>query len=344
MRRAVAVFSVLALAAAGCAVRPTSSAPAPSREPIDSTRVGPSGVAVSPEPPPSVISRIAIDSVTALTPADDGVWYLRGAEGAFQVGHASVDGTTREAPAGPAAVAVAATPEAVFVLEGLPTLDRGAVRVQRLERLDPETLGVVNDAPITGGPTDLAVDGETVWVITTGGVLNGYDATSLETREERRVEGRGIARLAVTRDAAWILNSRTADGVTDLLLHRLDRNSLTTEQTMTIPDAVSDASLTSGDRVWVGTGLPDVSGQGRLHSFGLDGSAYASVSIAWPAALWQTADWLWSVSTTGRLEAISLDLETTRSPVSIGTMAIDVVAAGETIWIASDELILVSAN
>lgn len=261
----------------------------------------------------------------------------------MQVGHASSDGSRREVPAGPAAVALAATPEALFILEGIPTFQPNRARTHVLERVDPSALTVINDVRTRGLTTDLAVDGDSIWVVATNGVLTTYDAGSLTVRDERQLEGGGAARVVVSREALWVLNSTVSDdGATVLLLHRLDRASLGDEQIITIPDAISDADLALGDRVWVGAGRADASGQGKLYAFGLDGSAYDPVTIARPVALSAGARWLWVASGDGSVEAVSVNLEGRLAPLTVGQGATDLAVVGTVVWIASDQLVILA--
>ena len=147
----------------------------------------------------------------------------------------------------------------------------------------------------------------------------------------------------VSREALWVLNSTVSDdGATVLLLHRLDRASLGDEQIITIPDAISDADLALGDRVWVGAGRADASGQGKLYAFGLDGSAYDPVTIARPVALSAGARWLWVASGDGSVEAVSVNLEGRLAPLTVGQGATDLAVVGTVVWIASDQLVILA--
>jgi hypothetical protein len=331
-----------ALLVAACGPLPSPSPlPSPGSS-LFSLSPAPSGPQASVLPPPTVTGHIALIRPFALEPADDGVWYLRGGEGSAKVGHATSSGHIREVDAGPAPLTLAAGTSAIFVLEGLPTLKPKQPRVNSVERLDPETLDVLSSAAIRGFPADLAVDKQTVWIVTTDGVLHGYDPLTLSLLQDIELTGNGPSQVTTTIEAIWVLNAEVGeDGSSVLLLHRIDREAPTRVNTYSIADASVVGVLTGGSFIWVGAGGSDLpGGEGRLYAFDRDGKAENVVRIPTPVGVTESNGWLWWATSDGTVGAVSVDGGRQRAPLKVGDGAADLVASESRLWVASDDLVI----
>jgi hypothetical protein len=301
-------------------------------------------------PPASIAQRVPLSDVFALEPTVNGVWYLRGEEGRARVGRADVNGSLLETDAGVAPVAIAATPNAVFVLEGSPTLAGSEARTNVLERLDPATLQVVASTQVEGLGTDLVVADGRAWVATTNGKVSVFDAANLVKEGETQLEGKGPSSLAWSAGFVWVLNDRIGgDGSTELLLHRVDSAMTSTSVAMTKSVAMTNAGLPgvlmTGTRVWVGAGAPNSAGaEGALYPFGFDLSPEAAVLVRRPVALAEGDDWLWSVTSAGELGALNVQTRASRATTSVGETAVDIVISGGHLWVASADLVVLDPD
>lgn len=77
-----------------------------------------------------------------------GVWYVRAEATAGWVGRATPAGSAQEARTGQSPVAVSASSQGLYVLEGEPTFSYQGGRTNVLERLDPKTLAVVSSVAV----------------------------------------------------------------------------------------------------------------------------------------------------------------------------------------------------
>jgi outer membrane protein assembly factor BamB len=318
---------------------PTAVAPTPAGTTNETGSESPASPSLLPA---AVIEqRIKLGDVFALAAASTGVWYLRGGEGRARVGRAEVTGSVAEADAGPLPVSLAASDQALYVLEGMPTQEIGGARTDVIERLDPHSLKVVASTPIPGLGTDVALAGGLVWVVTADGGLFAFDMTTVQQKRRVQLLGRGSAQLAGTADVIWILNGQIADdGSSQLLLHHL--NTAGGEpSTLSIGASTASGTLTVGQHVWVGGSGSEVgSGQGALYRFALDSDEEEQFAAPRSIALAEANGWLWWATPSGEVAAQNEGGNAQRAVVTVGATATDMVASGGRLWVASDDLVI----
>lgn len=281
-----------------------------------------------------VVAHIALTGLTDLAPAPDGVWYLRIDGAGGHVGLASTDGSVREATTGPTPAAIASAGASLYVVEG--TSENGnADRTNVLERLDPTTLVVMATVPISS-PTDVVVDGGTVWAATTRGTVEvlGPDLVSIATIE---VGGSGPAQAIAVDRRVWVLNGR-ADPPAHLVhvIAEADRSVTTIE----LPGGGSFGALTSAvNTVYAGT-LGGGPGLGHLVGINPDLSERTLATIPAPAGLAVLGDRIWWVGVDGRVGAVDRASGAVGRSIATGATGACLTASGEVLWVCADDLVV----
>jgi hypothetical protein len=278
-------------------------------------------------------------AVTHLAAQGQSVWFVRIDAAGGHIGRVSV-GEDRpfEVRAGPAPTALAIGSAGVYVVEGVPDqTDPSDPRVNVLERLDPQTLEVIASAPLAGLPTDVAVSGETVWVAGTRGMLSAFDTVSLAVRPSTPLTGRGPASMAANGDRLYVVNGQT-DPEPAFLVHTVNTGNATLAGELVVPGSGSEALIAAATDLWIAT--PADSGRGSLYRISPDGVADQPLTVARIASMTVASDALWWITTQGDVETLGLGTDAPSAPVTVGASGQAMAIAGEHIWVASDELIL----
>jgi len=289
-------------------------------------------------PPGIVIAHLPIPGLLGLAPAPAGVWYVRSEATGGWVGRASTTSSLQESKAGPAPVAVVASAEALYVLEGQPMVSSERARTNVIERLDQATLKVVASSPVSGLGTDLVMAGGRVWVVTAEGHLYAYRERDLALTGDVQLGGGGDARVAASEGYVCVLDGLVSESETTLLLHRVN---VADESVFTARiDGRTGLALSAGaSGVWVGTGS-DTAGQGMLYPFA--GESFGPpLAVPTPIALADTAGLVWWVSNDGRIGVSDGQAMTPVTGMSVGTGAADVAISDRLVWVAEDTLVVI---
>jgi hypothetical protein len=331
-------FAFVSILVAACAAPPTLS-PAMTPTIVPTTEPSATGGSGQPASPAgAVIAHLPLAGLLGLAPAPAGVWYVRSEATDGWIGRATITRSVQESKAGPAPVAVVASADALYLLEGQPTFASKRARTNVIERLDQVTLNVVASSPVSGLGTDLIIADDRVWVVTAQGDLHAYREPDLAPAGDVQLGGRGDARVAASEGYVWVLNGLVSESETTLLLHRVsvDNESVFTARI----DGRIGLALSAGESgVWVGTGS-DTPGQGMLYPFARE-SFGPPLTVPTPIALADSAGLLWWASNDGRVGVSDGQVATPLNGMSAGTGAADVAISNGLVWVAEDTLVVI---
>jgi hypothetical protein len=206
---------------------------------------------LAPLPMPAIRATLPLGHVIDLAAAKDGAWFLAVSGGAGTVGLLAPSGVVRKAVSGPIPTAIAATDDAVFIVEGVPDGGSAAPRTGVLERLDPVTLRVSAHVPLADPTTDVIAAGGAVWTIDTTGRISEYNATSLASTWTSTVAASGAGTLAASSDAVWAANGVVADsGEGTYVVTRIELAGHAMK-TLTLPGDGVHPMIAAGKRAWL---------------------------------------------------------------------------------------------
>jgi hypothetical protein len=282
--------------------------------------------------------------VTTLAVAADGdeAWYVREDTPLGHIGHvASTGAPAEEVDAGPEPIDVAVGPAALYVLEGIPddAPRKGLPRVGVLEKLDRGSLRVVATTRLAGLPVDILVDGQRIWVGGIDGAVASYDAGNLAPRASAKVSGAGSSVVAAGAGAIWLVN-----GVVDRhvhLVHRLDPATATELSTWSIPGDGVFGTVAVGDRVW--TAAVDAA-ESLLYPVSLDGTTAPPIRVPRIAAMATDHGSLWWLSSGAVLNRLDEATIARSAQVDVGDVGQALAVSGDRIWVASEDLVELTAR
>jgi hypothetical protein len=338
---------VACLLVAGCAPLPapsspvaSGSTPTTSASAAVSSRVPPAPTTSSPSPsgttpalPAATVSARWPIPATALAVEEHWIWYLRGDASGGVIGRLDPESGTRiERPAGPAPVAIASTPEAVFLLEGMPdTGSPNGPRSNAIERLDRETLAVLDSAPVSVAPTALAVVDDEVLVGGIRGSLQAFAASNLGTLWTITLPGHGSSSLAASTGAAWLLDGAVEDGA--YLLNRVVTADGAPTGPAKVPGSGTDGLLALGNALWVAA--VDLEGtRTMLYPVTPDGALGAPLSLPRISALAAREDAVWWLTAGGQVSRVAAGKSA--QPATIGESGLSLALAPDgAAWVST---------
>jgi hypothetical protein len=206
---------------------------------------------LAPLPMPAIRATLPLGHIIDLAAAKDGAWFLTVSGGGGTVGLLAPSGVVRKAVSGPIPTAIAATDDAVFIVEGVPDGGSAAARTGVLERLDPVTLRVSAHVPLADPTTDVVAADGAVWTIDTTGRISEYDATALASIWTTTVAASGAGSLAAAADAVWAADGVVADsGEGTYVVTRIELASHAMK-TLALPGDGVHPVIAAGTRAWL---------------------------------------------------------------------------------------------
>jgi hypothetical protein len=166
---------------------------------------------------PTIVTKavVPVPRVVALAPTVDGAWFVA-AGNPPTVGLLSATGVAQVSAAGPAPVALVASANDVFLVEGEPdTGPANGLRTNVLERLDAASLRVRATVPLKELTTAVTHTDGLVWTIGTQGTVVAYDDRTLTTRWTGHLDGRGPAAITAGDNAVWATIGKVGEGAGD---------------------------------------------------------------------------------------------------------------------------------
>ena len=320
--------------------------PSPATPNLTSGTVAPSSVIpatsspeVSSQGPAGKIAQTFAITATLVAARGDEVWYIRQGNVGAVVGHiAPGSATPVERPAGPYPTGIAATPDAVFLLESVPdTGKHGDARTNVVERLDPTTLKVVATAPVPGLPTDILVADDLVWVAGVGGDLRSFEAATLRQVWTGTLRGEGSGDLGESPGSIWLLNGSVQDDL--FFVHRIDPAEPAHSMAFSVPGSGTTGALAVGERVWVST--PEDNARALIYPLTYDGTVGPSVSTPRPTKLAAGEGRLWWATQDGEVNRIDEQTLDRTLPISAGSFATDIAISDGRVWVAGEQLVKV---
>jgi len=306
-RQLVSAILVVGVGTAACmapqtpSMAPSSLAPQPPRSQPASTL--PTTTAAS---LPALVTetQLSIAGVIALAPAADGAWFVSTGDPAT-VGLLSVTGIAHASAAGPAPVAVVASGNDVFLIEGEPdTGPTNGPRTNVLERLDAATLEVRSSVPLKHLTTAATHSDGVVWTIGTQGDVTAYEDRTLAPVWTTRLDGRGPAAITAGTGAVWAAIGKVGEGSDhgQYLVARIGLQDDHRIQTTIVPGDGVGPLIAAGATAWLAAA--DYPVFDRLYSIGSDGKIGAPADIPTPAGMAVDAGRLWWVGVDGSTGAI----------------------------------------